>query len=188
MSAAPVPPAPAHVAPRPADVRPAEPSAARAAAQPWWDEPTHVPPPPRRMLRAPIVASPTRSRGSRLAWLWLLAVPGAAAAGWPLVRGDADAARSRAAELSVPTVADGQVLPVRHAVSSGESTPGVIPDRRAERASDAAGVADDARPAARAPIVALPHVELPAADVSQAAPALVRPEEFTTRIKVPGAP
>jgi hypothetical protein len=127
---------------------------------------------------------------------WWLAVPAVAAAlGWPMSR---DAHRATAAGALPQSAAGARVRitapPMLETVTARADAPRAgTAGTAGRRDSDAAGVADESS----APMPATPRVDMPniyiltAPEPAAPAPAarpLVRPEEFTTRIKIPGAP
>ena len=159
-----------------------------------------------------VAAGSARRRGVRSvlmnAW-WLAAVPAVAAAlAWPTSRPAtpvADAAVAAPAEPTAVSAAWRRITapPVLETVTAHAeptpSGPSAAPAARqsaagtlAHRDADRSGVADEGRPASPAtPRFEMPQiyiVDAPAPSAGASAKVLVRPEEFSTRIKVPGAP
>jgi serine/threonine-protein kinase len=152
--------------------------------------------PSSRLARRAADAAPARSRrgvSAVLVHAWWLAVPAVAAAlGWPIAR-DTDDAPVRPA----PTYAGRQRItapPLLDTVTVASDAATRLGGARARRRdADASGVADD--PAT--PVPTAPHVEMPTiyflaapepVPAAAAARPLVHPDEFSTRIKIPGAP
>jgi hypothetical protein len=174
-----------------------QPAASRRPMQPRWAD-ASAPSAPAARDGSPTVPSPARGAGrparrarSVLVHAWWLAVPAAAAAlGWPLRRGAdaAPAAPAAAATTRWPRVTEPPVLATvtarRRAAAARQAAAGAL----AHRDADASGVADEVPTAPAAPAVDLPTVDVSTPAPARPAHVLVRPEEFTTRIKIPGMP
>jgi serine/threonine-protein kinase len=181
----------------------------RPVSVPWADASgTRAPRPGSVMRSATHLAGGDEGRGLRryLAHAWWLAVPAAAAAalGWPIGRKPALAAPAPASAAQMAVAVE--PAPVRVTTPRMLETVTVAPAAPIQAAAlpaaaralqrrdaDASGVADEAGSASpRTPRIDMPNIYIlqapEAVRPASTTRTLVRPEEFDTRIKIPGAP